>query len=224
MSRSEITFAAKTDSALQQLLKKIRVSWCLARFTTLALFVSLMLMVTAKAKAADFLIEPYAGVGFGELKATYSDGSGDLRYKTDGLNVGTRLAIQLPIFYFGVDYDLQFSQAKTDNNPHSYFGDTSMTGQALFAIAGIHIPLLRAWAGYGVLDRVNFASNNGYSSRQFSGSALKLGVGFTGLPFIDLNVEYIASTFTDRPSIAGSTFSSATQGTVLLTASLPLTF
>ena len=173
---------------------------------------------------ADLLIEPYFGAGIGEMKASYSDGSGDLKYNTDGINVGARIAVALPIVYFGADFDLQVSQAKTDSNPHSYFGNTNLTSQALFGFVGVHLPLLRAWAGYGVLDRLNFASSNGYSARQFSGTAMKVGVGFTGLPFIDLNVEYIASTFTDRPSIGGATFDKATQGTVVFSASLPLTF
>ena len=194
-----------------------------ARSFALGGVVVIATLVSHQAKA-DLLIEPYIGAGIGELKASYSDGSGDLKYNTDGINVGARVALALPIIYFGADFDLQVSQAKVDSNPHSYFGDTSLTSQALFGFVGVHLPLLRAWAGYGVLDRLDFASSNGYSARKFSGNAWKVGAGFTGLPFIDLNVEYISSTFTDRPSIGGATFDKATQGTVLLSASLPLTF
>jgi hypothetical protein len=62
----------------------------------------------------------------------------------------------------------------------------------------------------------------------FLGSAIKVGAGFTGLPFIAINLDYILSTFssytdTSNHSLggSGSIYSSATANTIMLSVSLP---
>jgi hypothetical protein len=202
------------------------------RFSKLvfAFCMSVAVTLIAPHAHADLLLEPYIGYGIGNLKADYN-GGGSLKYTVNGVNIGGRVAIALPIVYFGLDGQYGTGSAGLSSDSAGAFHSTNFTRTALFAFVGAHIPMLRAWAGYGFLNNLKFASASTSPETTFKGSAIKLGAAFTGLPVVDLNLEYIMSTY-NKTTVAGSTvdvgssglFSTATDSTILLSVSAPFDF
>nr|WP_295905054.1 outer membrane beta-barrel protein [uncultured Bdellovibrio sp.] len=156
---------------------------------------------------AGILIEPYLGYEMGKTKNP--DG------KFDGSQVGLRLAYAAPIFFWGgLDYTLGVSgTSKPDSLPNED-GKRS----TLYGVVGMDFPiLLRAWVGYGFLDEMKFEN-----SGKAKGTSYKVGVGFTGLPFISLNLEYVNEKFTE---LEGVTIPGDTKNdSYVLSVSLPLEF
>ncbi len=174
------------------------------------LLVAMALMLGFSGVAhANIMIEPYLGYDMG--KTTSPDG------KTSGAVLGARLAYKAPVmFWIGLDGAFESGgKFKPDSGSDADFDRTT-----LYGVVGIDLPILfRVWAGYGFSDEFKFKSP--YDSKS-SGNNFKLGLGFTGLPFVSLNVEYIKATST------GGDFHTAypdyKDETVLLSVSLPLVF
>lgn len=134
---------------------------------------------------ADILIEPYAGYYMGK----YSGGTNS--YNANGSALGARLGYQSLGFMLGADY---LTGAWTgDTSPKTNF-KPSYIG----AFVGYNFPiLLRAYAEYDVV------ANDVSSGQTNKGTAIKLGLGYTALPFLSINFEIINSTFT-KTSIDGT--------------------
>lgn len=150
---------------------------------------------------AGVLFEPYLGFEMGSTK----NPGGDM----DGTVLGARVAYELPVFFwFGVDYTMSVSQKLKPDN----FGNSDAKRSALYAVAGVDFPILfRAWLGYGVMNEIKF--DNG---KVDGGDAMKIGVGFTGLPFVSLNLEMINEKFKEQ---GGSRFEN---NSYVFSVSLPL--
>lgn len=164
------------------------------------------MMSFASVSQADILIEPYLGYEFG--KATDPDG------KTDGTLLGARLAYVTPVMlWVGVDATLGMSgKFKPDTGSDDDFKRTTLAG-----VVGIDFPiLLRAWLAYGFTNEIDLDT----AGDKLKGTSTKLGVGFTGLPFVSLNLEYMKETF-DK---FGDADSDAQTETYILSVSLPLEF
>ncbi|MFV8249965.1 outer membrane beta-barrel protein [Bdellovibrio bacteriovorus] len=154
---------------------------------------------------ADILLEPYLGYEMG--KTTDPDG------KMDGTQLGVRLAYRSPVmFWVGLDGTLGLSGTfKPDTGSDDDFKRTSVYG-----VVGLDFPILvRAWLGYGFMNEVDLDAGE-----KLKGKSTKLGVGFTGLPFLSLNVEYLKETFDEY----GSFDSDAQNESVVVSVSLPLEF
>ena len=179
---------------------------------------------------ADLLVEPYLGYGLGQAQMNYSAG-GNLKYNINGVNLGARVAFALPIVYFGLDYQFGTGSGSVKSDSGGSTQSSDFTRSTLYAFVGAHIPLLRAWLGYGLLNNLSFASTSIAQQTTYSGSALKFGAAFTGLPFFDINLEYVVSTFnkykvgSSSSSLgSGSTFSKASDQTVIISVSMPFDF
>lgn len=173
------------------------------------LLISLALILGFSGVAhANIMIEPYLGYEMG--KTTDPDG------KTSGVVIGGRLAYKTPLMlWVGLDGGFETGKYKPDSN-----SDADLKRTSLYGVVGVDLPILfRVWAGYGFSDEFKFESP--YNMKG-TGTNFKLGLGFTALPFVSLNVEYIKAKNTGgdihdvNPDFQHET--------VLLSASLPLVF
>lgn len=123
--------------------------------------------------SAGLLIDPYFGSGATTLE--YEIGNLDDDDKDSATVFGSRLGASFALFSVGVDYQV-------------FSGDDKLTTTSAFV--GVDLPiLLRFWGEYvfsSTLDSEDFDDagidltlKDGYS----------LGVGFTGLPLVSLNLE-----------------------------------
>ena len=116
---------------------------------------------------AGLLIDPY--IGAGTHKTTF-DLNTDVDDSSDNLStVGSRVGLSFLLLSAGIDYEMQ----KVD-------GD-AVTNMSVFV--GVDLPvLLRFWGEYFLssdVEDADYEFKNGYA----------VGVGFTGLPFVSLNLE-----------------------------------
>ncbi|MFV8258928.1 hypothetical protein ACNQKP_14060 [Bdellovibrio bacteriovorus] len=156
---------------------------------------------------ADILLEPYLGYETG--KTTDPDG------KIDGTVFGARVAYKTPIMlWVGVDGAFGLSgTSKPDAG-----GDETSKRSSVYGVVGIDLPiLLRGWLGVSLKNEVDLED-----SGKLSGKSTKLGVGFTGLPFLSLNLEYLKDTFDELDG--NSLATDAQSETVMFSVSLPLEF
>lgn len=162
---------------------------------------------------ASIMFEPYLGYETGK----FSDPDG----KGDGVNIGARLAYHTPIFlWLGLDGNVGISgNFKPDS---SSIANSDMKRNSLYGVVGVDFPiLLRAWAGYAFMDDQKLDSPHNSTLKN---KTYKVGVGFTGLPFISLNVEYIKAKV---DKVDGGTLTGADDiqsENVMFSVSLPLNF
>ena len=128
-----------------------------------------LLAMTSVANAG-LVLDPYFGTG--TYKATQS-GNTDLDKTATSL--GARVGMSIPMFAVGIDYEKQSASDK-NNIKH--------TNLSVFAMA--NLPLVRVWGEY-------FLSSSWDSDLDTSAISFKdgigFGAGFTGLPFVSLNLE-----------------------------------
>ncbi len=159
----------------------------------LSLLITLAFIFTSESKAA-LLLEPVVGYNIG---SKFDFESGENYTGGTGTAFGGRVGYQNFGFQLGLDYlnsSIDMDDADIDDN-------ISLTEWAGFI--GYEFPvLLRVYAGY-IFSAAGSTESNGNDWDLIEGSGTKLGVGFTGLPFIDINVEYRAGSF-DNYEINGT--------------------
>lgn len=159
----------------------------------------------ASVSQAGLLLEPYLGYEMGKTKNT--DGA------MDGSQYGLRLAYEAPVFFWaGLDATMGSVTVKPDAGASS---DSKRT--TIYGVVGVDFPILvRGWVAYGVSNQLKSDAST------LKGSAYKVGLGFTGLPFVSLNFEYLNEKFNDAD---GATLSPEFQNdTYVLSVSLPWSF
>jgi hypothetical protein len=161
------------------------------KLSQLFLLVILFFFVSKSANAG-LLIEPLGAFNFasqGKLK----DKDHNKSFSAFGGGYGGRLGYQNFGFQLGVDY-LHSSLNTSDSN---FKKNISLDEWAGFV--GFQFPiLLRVYAGYifsasgtSKYDNGNIVGNSGVQDfKAKSGSGAKFGIGFTGLPFVAINLEY----------------------------------
>jgi hypothetical protein len=161
-------------------------------FVTFAFF-------TTQARA-DLLIEPVLGYSTGlkgEVKAATVPGVGTINKNTfsggGGGSFGGRLGYQKLGFQVGLDY----LHSSIDPADKDFKGNLSIDEWAGFV--GFEFPVLfRVYAGYIFSANGTGKYNTGSSVDKLTlsdGSGVKAGLGFTLLPFLDINFEYRHGTF-----------------------------
>ena len=153
------------------------------------LFILVLAFFMVKPAQAGLLIEPVLGYSMGKIEVDTPDSSEE---KGNGLSWGGRLGYQNLGFQLGIDY-LRTSYNMKDND---FKEDLVASEWALFG--GFEFPiLLRVYAGYifSAQGETEFAGNQKVKFND--GTGMKLGVGFTGLPFVDINVEYRKGTYSE---------------------------
>lgn len=176
----------------------------------------LAFMLTFSA-SAGFLIEPYAAYRLG----SYENSSNNGEWSYDSPQLGARLGYTFATFMGGLDYSFGSADFKADSANTADDGKWKETSLAVFA--GVELPvLLRAWASYFV--KQEFEDDEGADAgTTISGDGFGFGVGFTGLPFVSINLEYRTFSYDEAESNTGTKTSIDTKSSeILLGVSLPL--
>ena len=88
------------------------------------------------------------------------------------------------------------------------------------AFVGFEFPILvRVYAGYIFSAKGEVSTD--FGKAKMEGAGTKVGVGFTGLPFVDINVEYRRGTY-DDVKIGGVKSDDTDFSSLMLGVSLPL--
>ncbi len=143
-------------------------------------FLLTALFLAAPSAQAGVYIEPYLGYLTGKTKGSES---------TDhaGPNFGARLGYSMLGLAFGAEYET--AKLKLDSTPKS-----DITPTNIGAFVSYTFPILvRAYASYFPSAKAKLEV--GTSSFEFEGSAMKVGVGYTGLPFVVINFEMQTTSF-----------------------------
>lgn len=179
---------------------------------------------------AGVLIEPFLGFGIGS--GEYVSGSQTADNKYTGPQMGARLGYSFLGFMGGLEYRKTSGSLSYDK--HSGGGvwansgtDQDYSGTEIGAFVGYDFPILvRAYAGYTFNTKWEFDNNGawiGAASDELSGNTTTLGVGFTGLPFVSLNVEFRMVSLDTYKDVSAGTETAAdySSNEVVLGVSLP---
>lgn len=187
------------------------------KISQLALLLAFVLGFVSRSEAA-LLIEPVLGYNITSSFDTASNDilQDDIDDKGNGAAFGGRLGYQNLGFQLGVDYlrsNIKFDDVYDEN--------LSLSEWAVFA--GFEFPvLLRIYAGY-IFSATGETESEGVKIEFSEGSGMKVGVGFTGLPFIDINVEYRKGTFGEFTVAGIDTGAETDYSAIMLGLSLPFT-
>lgn len=150
---------------------------------------------------AGFLIEPYVG---------YSIGSGEdnmntvTEWEQNAPFFGARLGYQAFGFMGGIDFThgLDSDLKETSGGVTTKYDVDQNTFGAFF---GYNFPaLFRVWGAYYFSSTLGLNSGPGFGG-EIKGSGYGLGFGYTGLPWVALNIEYRRLTFDEAESVIGQT-------------------
>lgn len=174
------------------------------------LFILLLAFFLVKPAEAGLLIEPAVGFSFSKFEPKNAK-----EYKANGVNLGGRLGYQNMGFQLGLDY-LRGSEYIDSSH---FSGNYNHSEWAAFA--GFEFPVLfRVYAGY-IFSAEGDAKHKTDGKVKFSdGSGMKLGVGYTGLPFIDINFEYRSGKY-DKTKVGGLSADSTDFSGFMIGLSLP---
>ncbi len=164
-----------------------------------------VLVFLGKVAFAGVLIEPYVGYS---LAGKMEDTSGGITQKWDysGLNLGGRLGAQYLGLMGGLAYD-HGSYTTTYKAPSSVIDllnsfdaglDTKWSVNSYGAFVGYNFPiLLRVWGTYFINSDWKATESKGgrLKDDKMKASAYELGLGYTALPFLSLNVQYRVTNF-----------------------------
>jgi hypothetical protein len=179
------------------------------KLSQLGLLVALFFSLTQAAQAS-LLVEPLIGYNFnGKLGTDASRGS--------GTSYGGRLGYQNMGFQLGLDY-----LNSTMDYGRGWGNNADFTSNEYGIFVGYKFPILvRVYAAY------IFSANGEVGSYELSeGSGTKIGAGFTGLPFVNINLEYRRGTF-GKSQVSGQAANNSANvdfSALLLSLSLPLNF
>lgn len=145
------------------------------------LLLALSMLTFTSVAQAGFMIEPYVGYETGSSKQS---GSPDSDYT--GTTLGARLGYGMLGLSFGLDYTMASGTIDETTPPDT---DVDATDMGLFVSYEFPI-LLRVYATYILSSKADVGQ-----PEDIEGSGMKLGVGFTGLPFVVINLEMTNRTF-----------------------------
>lgn len=151
-------------------------------------------------------VEPYAGYRMASFDLTVA--GRNLEYAQSGVGYGARLGTSLiPLITVGLQYELgsYALDLDTDGVTSSLDNDEyDSTHMGIFA-AFTSLPLINVWGSYffdSSLERTAGTNNVGNT---FNGSGYGVGAGFTGLPFLSINLDYRMFTYDELETAAGVT-------------------
>lgn len=125
---------------------------------------------------AGLYLEPYIGYGMGDSK------QGTSKDDVKGMAYGGRIGYSVMGLAVGVDY--MTGKLNIDSTPSA-----EATPKDLGIFVGYTFPIMvRAYGVYVPTAKADMTSSSG--DGDFEGSGMRLGVGFTMLPFVVINLEY----------------------------------
>lgn len=177
-----------------------------------SLSVVFLFLTLAQSVNASLLLEPYVGYMSGTIKQNSSS-------NVTGTDFGARIGYSTMIgLAFGAEYE---GASLTDD---ASIKSTYTIGD-LGAFISFKFPVLfRVYGTFVPSSTVKGSSNISFNLNK--GTSTKLGLGFTGLPFININLEYYTSSYTEFEALGiKSTLSpSSTSSTIGLGVSAPFYF
>lgn len=151
---------------------------------------------------AQFMIEPFAGYAMGKYD------SGSNKIDAAGAIYGARLGARSAGFMFGAEYG--GGSLKVDSTPSVTVKPTD-----LGVFVGFEFPvLLRIYATYIISAKADLEGSD------LEGNGSRIGIGFTGLPLVSINIEMYNHTYDEINGVSLS--SDLKVNTTALTLSLPL--
>lgn len=152
-------------------------------------YLSVLLVFYSSFSFAGLLVEPVVGYNF--INKVDVDGADD--YKTGaGLGYGGRLGWQKSAFQFGLDY------LHSDIDMGSGDFDANVSTDEYGAFVGFEFPILFRVYGTYIFSADGETEILNQDVTLNSGTGWKLGVGFTLIPFIDINADYRQIKFDDE--------------------------
>lgn len=177
-------------------------------------------MLISTAAHAGLYLEPYVGYAIGSSEGTVTIESVGVSTVDSDEKVtafGGKVGYSILGLAFGADYaKLSYdSDDKTSDNL-----DTESDETHLGAFVQYTLPILFKVSATYILNAKSKSDES-----ESNGKGLKIGVGFTGLPFVSINLDLITLNY-DDVDVDGVTVSSADVDTKLtmLSVSLPLDF
>lgn len=200
----------------------------------------LLLLLLPQLAWAGFHVEPYLGYSFGE-SLSQKRGAQEFEWDSSYVDLGARLGYGMLGLSFGLDYNMTPGTRTFDQTaPSTGTGLNEWTGSNMGVFVAYELPiLLRVWGSYYFNSKLELDTdkdNDGTNEvgDEYSGSGMELGVGFTGLPFVSINLQYrmnsydefknvSAGTTVNYPNtVAGSTTEELKTNSILLSVSVPL--
>lgn len=191
-------------------------------------FLFVILLFVTNSAFAGFLIEPYLGYslnGKGDVSALSTNYSSEY----SSLTYGGRIGYSYLGLMAGIDYSLQNPELESSASGTTYKDEIKKNQLGLFV--GYKFPImLRAWATYFLNAEFKGTQSSGTHfieniDKFEDGSGYALGVGYTGLPFLSINLEYRAIEY-DKWKSDGADVTSVTEkmnlNEILLSLSVPL--
>ncbi|MBP9674868.1 MAG: hypothetical protein KBD63_07195 [Bacteriovoracaceae bacterium] len=140
-----------------------------------------LLLTSSLSHAVGILLDPSLGYLLGNTNELNADRS------YNGINLGIKAAATFEFtpkfFVFG---GLDGTYGSTNREAGGGFSEASYDEKNFGLVVGLMTPfMLRGWATYIFSSDFEDAVGNSYK-----GNGFRLGVGFTGLPIVSLNLEY----------------------------------
>lgn len=180
------------------------------------LFILVLAFLVIKPAQAGLLLEPVLGYSLSKFEIDQANSSEE---KANGPSLGGRIGYQNLGFQLGLDY--LRSNLSVDEND---FKEDLVTSE-FAGFVGFEFPiLLRVYAGYIFMANAEADIDVGAGKQSFElndGKGLKLGVGFTVLPFLDINVEYRKGTYSELKIGSAKTDVDTDFSAVMVGVSLP---
>lgn len=158
------------------------------KFKITGLILGLFLMVNTA--SAALLIEPHLGYNLGS--------SGDSESYSGG-QFGMRLGYQQLGLMAGLDFTRSNFDMDVTNNGNTTKHDFERNEYGVFV--GYNFPIfIRAWAAYYFGNTTKDTT----ASSEYTGNTKELGVGFTALPFLSVNLMYRMVDLNEYENSAGA--------------------
>ncbi len=182
-------------------------------------FVCFSALLFSAVANAGILIEPFVGYSTGSGKA--SGNASGISYSTtdteNGAIFGARAGYSFALLSFGAEYEGGSLAANSKVNISGV--QTTVTGTStmtnLGAFAEINLPIIDGYVGYFPSAQ---ATSSGTTN---SGSAFQIGIGYKMLPLINVNLEYLNSSY-NKTNDSSTTGYSASGSLYILSVSLPI--
>ncbi|MBY0413330.1 MAG: hypothetical protein K2Q18_04160 [Bdellovibrionales bacterium] len=173
---------------------------------------TLGLTILSQTASAGLLLEPHVAYNL--------SGSGTesgTEYDYNGAQIGARVGYQNWGFMTGLDYTK--GSGSVDSKTAGVTTTRDLSSDEIGIFAGYNLPILfRAWGAYYFSNETTY--KGGFD---LSGDTKELGVGFTGLPFLSINLVYRMVNFDESKNLTTSVKSSVSYdfNEIVLGVSLP---
>jgi hypothetical protein len=151
---------------------------------------TLVLFVGFQAHAA-VLLEPFLGYNQSTLNTTMS--GTDTKYTNTGMEYGARIGYKFTQgFWIAGEYTGGSGKSKPDTAGAT---DNDYANTTLGAVFGYDYSHFRFWAGYGFSDKSTI-KQTGQADADYTGTSMKVGLGFRPTQIVSINFEYIMPKYT----------------------------